>query len=61
MEKVILNDLTLKELTNKLQELCHEGFAMSEVIVDIEGFSTAIIEKIEVVKESDRVLLKVAI
>ena len=60
MEKVI-NDLTLKGLTNKLQELCHDGFAMSEVIVDIEGFSTAIIEKIEVVKESDRILLKVAI
>ncbi len=58
MEKVVL---TVVELKDKLQSLCYEGYSQSEVIVDIEGFTTAIIEGVEVVKESERVLLKVAI
>lgn len=58
MEKVVL---TVVELKDKLQSLCYEGYSQSEVIVDIEGFTTAIIEGVEVMKESERVLLKVAI
>lgn len=58
MGKVVL---TVVELKDKLQELCYEGYSQSEVVTDIEGFTTAIIEGVEVVKESERVLLKVAI
>lgn len=58
MGKVVL---TVVELKDKLQELCYEGYSQSEVVADIEGFTTAIIEGVEVVKESERVLLKVAI
>ena len=53
--------MTLVELKNKLQELCYEGHSQSEVIVNVEAFTTAIIDSIEVVEESERVLLNVAI
>ena len=29
--------MTLQELTNKLQGLCHEGHSLDEVLIDIEG------------------------
>ena len=49
------------ELKDKLQQICYEGHSQSEIVVDIEGFTTAVLENVEVVKESERVLLRVSI
>ena len=34
--------MTLRDLTARLQSLCHEGFSDEEVIAEIGGFGTSI-------------------
>ena len=53
--------MELHELTEKMQILCHEGYSNAEVVADIKGFTTAIIERLELDAESERVLLGVSI
>lgn len=52
---------TLREVTEKLQALCHEGYSQYEVLTNIKGFTTAVIEDVKVAKESERVYLEVGI
>ena len=36
--------MTLRELTDKLQTLCHEGHSLEEVVVDLDGNNERIVE-----------------
>lgn len=29
--------MTLQELTSRLQTLCHEGYSLDEVVIDLDG------------------------
>lgn len=53
--------MELTKLTESLQILCHEGLSNSEVVINVKGFTTAVIDEITVDKDSERVLINVGI
>lgn len=47
------SEITLQELTTRLQTLCHDGFSQSSVQLVVEGFGTISPEEIELLIKSD--------
>lgn len=47
------SEITLQELTTRLQTLCHDGYSMAKIEFLVEGYGTVYPEELELLIKSD--------